>query len=165
MEERDRFDVLFHQHAPRLVRLAALLGADDPEDVAAEAFARLYAARRRLRRDDAAVIGYLNRIVVNQVRDRHRRLSVARRDAHLLTPPAASPDAIAGHADRQAVLEALSRLPSRQRETMVLRFWLDLPLGAIAELTGVSTGTVKSQLSRGMAALAASLDDSGEEQR
>ena len=43
------FDALFLGHARRVVRLAALLGADDPEDVAQEAFCRLYAARERLR--------------------------------------------------------------------------------------------------------------------
>lgn len=165
MEERDRFDVLFYQHASRLVRLAALLGADDPEDAAAEAFCRLYAARRRLRADDAAVVGYLNKIMVNHVRDRQRRAAVARRGAHLLTPPAGPPDAIASHADRQEVVAALAALPPRQREVVVLRFWLDLPLGQIADITGVSTGTVKSHLSRGMAALADRLDERGEEGR
>ena len=165
MQQRDRFDVLFHQHASRLVRLAALLGAEDAEDVAAEAFCRLYAARRRLRADDAGVVGYLNRIVVNQVRDRQRRDTVARRDAHLLASRATPPDPIASHADREAVLEALALLPQRQREVLVLRFWLDLPLGEIADLTGVSTGTVKSQLSRGLAVLADRLDQRGEEGR
>ncbi|HET7357539.1 MAG TPA: sigma-70 family RNA polymerase sigma factor [Nocardioidaceae bacterium] len=159
MEQRDRFDVLFGQHASRLVRLAALLGADDPEDVAAEAFCRLYAARRRLREDDAAVVGYLNRIVVNLVRDRQRRATVARRDAHLLVPRTLPPDAIASHADRRAVAEALARLPHRQREVVVLRFWLDLPLGQIADATGVSAGTVKSQLSRGLCTLAEVLEE------
>lgn len=165
MEQRDRFDVLFGQHASRLVRLGALLGADDPEDVAAEAFCRLYAARRRLRDDDAAVVGYLNRILVNLVRDRQRRATVARRDLHLLAPRALPPDPIATHADRRAVVEALARLPQRQREVVVLRFWQDLPLGEIADATGVSTGTVKSQLSRGLAVLADSLDERAEEGR
>ena len=45
------FDALFLGHARRVVRLAALLGADDPEDVAQEAFCRLYAARERLEDD------------------------------------------------------------------------------------------------------------------
>ena len=163
MQQRDRIDVLFHQHASRLVRLAALLGAEDPEDVAAEAFCRLYAARRRLREDDEGVVGYLNKIVVNQVRDRRRRATVARRDAHLLAPRSTAPDPIASHADREAVLEGLARLPHRQREVLVLRFWLDLPLGEIADAAGVSTGTVKSQLSRGLAALADRLHELGEE--
>ncbi|MGZ4504010.1 MAG: sigma factor, partial [Nocardioidaceae bacterium] len=64
----DDFGVLFFGHAARLVRLAALLGDDDPEDVAQEAFCKLYDARDRLRADEAAVVAYLNRIVVNEVR-------------------------------------------------------------------------------------------------
>jgi DNA-directed RNA polymerase specialized sigma24 family protein len=47
-DEPDRFGALFFAHAPRLVRLAALLGDDDPEDVVQESFCKLYAARGRL---------------------------------------------------------------------------------------------------------------------
>ncbi len=43
------FDAIYAGHVARLVRLAALLGAEDPEDVAQEAFVRLYAARSRVR--------------------------------------------------------------------------------------------------------------------
>src|SRR6476619_4014856 len=85
-EELDRFGALFFAHASRLVRLAALLGDDDPEDVVQESFCKLYAARGRLQAEDAKVVSYLNKIVVNEVRRRHRRQQVARRDAHLLTP-------------------------------------------------------------------------------
>ncbi len=60
----DQFTELFHAHAGRLVRLAALLGDQDPEDAAAEAFCKFYKARRRVTSDDRPV-GYLNRILVN----------------------------------------------------------------------------------------------------
>ena len=53
--------------------------------------------------------------------------------------------------ERQAVVDALGLVPQRQREALVLRFWLDLPVAEIAEVMGVRTGTVKSQLSRGLA--------------
>jgi RNA polymerase sigma factor (sigma-70 family) len=156
----DGFDALFFAHAGRLVRLAALLGAADPEDVVQEAFARVFAARSRLTGDGGA---YLTRVVVNEVRDRHRRLGVARRGAHLVARPDVAPEA---HdvGERAAVLAALARLPQRQREALVLRFWLDLPLGAIAETMGVRTGTVKSQISRGLDALHADLSDLDDEE-
>ena len=67
------FDGLFLAHASRVTRLAALLGADDAEDVAQEAFCNLYAARSRLRANESDVVAYLNRIVVNEVRSRARR--------------------------------------------------------------------------------------------
>jgi len=55
------------------------------------------------------------------------------------------------------VLQQLARLPQRQRETLVLRYWMDLPLGEIADVMGTRVGTVKSQLSRGLGAIGAAL--------
>lgn len=164
MDEDDGFGDLFVGHASRLVRLAGLLGDDDPEDVVQEAFCKLYRASSRLRGPESAVVAYLNRIVVNEVRDRHRRRSVARRDAHLVTtrdlaPP--GPDA----GDRRAVVEALAALPARQREALVLRYWLDLPIRDIAVAMGVRTGTVKSQISRGLTVLQVALGDATEVDR
>jgi RNA polymerase sigma-70 factor (sigma-E family) len=164
MDESEAFSTLFFAHASRLVRLAALLGDDDPEDVAQEAFCRLYGARGRLRRDDGEVSAYLSRIVVNQVRSRHRHRVVVRRDAHLLVTEAAD-DPTDRDGDRRAVLAALGGLPTRQREVLVLRFWLDLPLAQIAEVTGVRLGTVKSQLSRGVQTLGLILGDDTEGER
>jgi DNA-directed RNA polymerase specialized sigma24 family protein len=66
---------LFAARYPELVRLAGLLGADDPEDIAQEAFTRLM--RRRLPEPRAA-LGYLRAIVVNLTRNRHRHLRVVR---------------------------------------------------------------------------------------
>ncbi len=155
-DELDRFGALFFAHASRLVRLAALLGDDDPEDVVQESFCKLYSARGRLQAEDAKVVAYLNKIVVNEVRSRHRRRQVARRDAHLFTT-ADLADPTAVHGDRRAVVEALAGVSPRQREALVLRFWMDLPLAAIADAMGVRIGTVKSQISRGLDVVGAAL--------
>ncbi len=155
-DEPDRFGALFFAHAPRLVRLAALLGDDDPEDVVQDSFCKLYTARGRLRADDAEVVAYLNKIVVNEVRSRQRRRQVARRNAHLLTTVDMG-DHTAVHGDRRAVVEALAGVSPRQREALVLRFWMDLPLAAIADAMGVRIGTVKSQISRGLDVVGAAL--------
>ncbi len=158
---QDQFTALFHSHAGRLVRLAALLGDLDPEDAAAEAFCKFYKARQRLRTDDR-LVGYLNRILVNEVRDRHRRRSVERRDAHLLAVPDATPSSDLG--DHDVVVRALAALPQRQREALVLRYWLDLPVADIAVVMDTRVGTVKSQLSRGLDRLQAMLaaDEEGQ---
>ena len=50
-------------------------------------------------------------------------------------------------------MAALRRLPVRQREALVLRYYADLSEGEIAEAMGVSRGAVKSHTARGMAAL------------
>jgi RNA polymerase sigma-70 factor (sigma-E family) len=152
---QDQFTELFLAHAGRLVRLAALLGDQDPEDAAAEAFCKFYKARSRLRTDDR-LVGYLNRILVNEVRDRQRRRSVERRDAHLVAvPDTVGPAYDLG--DHDLVVRALGTLPHRQREVLVLRYWLDLPMADIADVMGVGVGTVKSQLSRGLDRLQATL--------
>jgi RNA polymerase sigma-70 factor (ECF subfamily) len=49
--------------------------------------------------------------------------------------------------------EALRRLRPDQREALVLRYYLDLPLEEVAAITGVAVGTVKSRLNRGIAAM------------
>lgn len=153
---REDFDALFYAHARRVTRLAALLGAEDPEDVAAEAFCRLYAARGRLKDDGAGVVAYLNKIVVNEVRDRARRRSLARARAHLVPGLTASDGA---DGIRVAVVAAVGALPTRQREAVVLRYWLDLPVNEVADAMGIRPGTVKSLVSRGLDTLEASLTD------
>ena len=66
------------------------------------------------------------------------------------------------HDDRQAVVEALAGVSARQREALVLRFWMDLPLAAIADAMGVRIGTVKSQISRGLDVVGAALREEAE---
>jgi RNA polymerase sigma factor (sigma-70 family) len=56
-------------------------------------------------------------------------------------------------ADRQAVMDALARLPQRQRACVVLRYFDDLSISEVAALLGVNEGTVKSQTSRGLVSL------------
>ena len=153
--ERDvDFDAVYVGHVARVVRLSALLGAADPEDVAQEAFCRLYAARARVREPE--LVAYLNRIVVNEVRSRARRHRVAADKRHLLRVADASPGPTG---ERAAVLVEMARLPQRQREALVLRYWLDLSYEQVAEAMGVATGTAKSQVSRGLKTLGAALGE------
>lgn len=71
--------------------------------------------------------------------------------------PGAAPDE-----DHVAVHAALRRLDRRQREAVVLRFWLDLSLAEIARVTRVPLSTAKTRLYRGMEALHALIEE-GEE--
>lgn len=158
------FRAIFDAEAARVVRLAALLGAADPEDVAQEAFVRLYAKRERLRAGTPDHVSYLNRIVVNLVRDRHRHATagarfqlLSRREAET---PTESAECIAiRSAEGRRVLDALAGLPPRRREAIVLRFWLDLPYAEIARAMGVSVGSAKSAVSRGVDDLSARLKE------
>ena len=149
---------LFRARYPEMVRLANLLGADDPEDIAQEAFARLLRKHGSLR-DPAAALAYVRASVCNLTRNRHRHLRVVR----LRTPAGHDEDSSEQVAmlreDHREVLTALAGLPPRRREAIVLRYWLDLSEREIAAAMGVSQGTVKSHVSRGMAALAQVLGD------
>ena len=149
---------LFRERYPEMVRLADLLGADDPEDIAQEAFARLIRRHGSLRDPDAAV-AYVRASVVNLTRNRHRHLRVVRRRALAATPSESCEQAAILREDHREVLAALADLPPRTREALVLRYWLDLSQREIAAAMGVSAGTVKSHVSRGLAALALALGD------
>jgi len=71
-------------------------------------------------------------------------------------PESASP--VAGPTeDRTAVQAALATLPAGQRAVLVLRYLCDLPIAEVAELLGLSTGTVKSQTNHGLIKLRAAL--------
>jgi RNA polymerase sigma-70 factor (sigma-E family) len=147
---------LYRDHRMRMVRLAILL-VDDPstaEDVVQEAFAGLHRHWSGLR-DEAAAVGYLRTAVVNGSRSVLRR----RRTARDYVPPhqvnARSAESLALlSAEHQAVVDALSTLPPRQREVLVLRYYGGLSEAEIAEATGISRGTVKSTASRAIDAVA-----------
>ena len=146
---------LYRTHRMRLVRLALLL-VDEPataEDVVQEAFTGLHRNWGNLR-DAAAALGYLRTAVVNGSRSVLRRRKTARE----YTPPhqvnARSAESLAMlTAEHQGVVRALSQLPPRQREVLVLRYYGDLSEAEIAEAAGISKGTVKSTASRALDAL------------
>ncbi|TCC34268.1 sigma-70 family RNA polymerase sigma factor [Kribbella speibonae] len=151
------FETLFRTEAGRLVRLAHLLGAEDPEDVVQEAFCRLYDVRRH--REVGNPAAYLNRIVVNEVRTRRRRKILSDRKVLYLVTAAPADEQVVLSESIRGLLRALDHLAPRQREALVLRYWLDLPLAEIADAMQVRVGTVKSLVSRGLARLATELED------
>ena len=147
---------LFRVRYPEMVRLADLLGADDPEDIAQEAFARLI-RKSDVVREPEAMVGYLRVIVCNLVRNRRRHLRIVRLRTPAGRDEPSSEQAVLLREEHREVIAALRKLPARSREALVLRYWLDLSEREIATTMGVAAGTVKSHVSRGRAALAAAL--------
>jgi RNA polymerase sigma-70 factor (sigma-E family) len=150
---------LFLTHQRRLVGLAALLVDDHEtaEDLVQEAFASLHRRLASLH-DHNAALTYLNRAVVNGARDRlrHRR---RRREDPRWTSPTPEPLASAEHTalardEREHLWRAVEALPTRQRQVLVLRYYLNQSEAEIAETLNVSAGSVKTHASRGLAALA-----------
>jgi RNA polymerase sigma factor (sigma-70 family) len=157
---------LFAARYLELVRLAGLLGADDPEDIAQEAFARLLRSYGSLR-DGSAALAYVRATVCNLTRNRRRHLRVARlrTPAERLDDVASSEQAVLVREEQREVIAALAALPARRREAIVLRYWLGLSVEEIAVAMGISAGTVKSQVSRGLSVLGTALEKTLEEGR
>ncbi len=151
---------LFASHRLSLVRLAVLLVDDveTAEDIVQDAFAGLHRRWGRLR-DHRVALAYLRTAVVNNSRSALRRRRTARRYLFPHQPDAPSAESHVVLADEhREVLAAVQRLPRRQREVLVLRYWSDLGEADIAETLGMSQGTVKSTASRAIAAVATMLE-------
>ena len=143
-----------------LVRIAALLLREvaAAEEVVQESFIAMHSSWRRLRDPDRA-LAYLRQSVVNRSRSALRRRKVEARHAPASMPDHASAEHGALEAiERQQVIRALHALPGRQREVLVLRYYLDLSEAQIAETIGISRGAVKSHASRGIATLRTTLE-------
>ncbi|MFF5204942.1 RNA polymerase sigma factor [Streptosporangium sp. NPDC000396] len=149
----------YRDHRLDLVRLAVLLVGDreTAEDVVQDVFARLH----RSWRPGVTTLAYVRTCVLNGSRSVLRRRAVALRRAERVTDlvDSAETAALIGESRRE-VLVALGRLPRRQREALVLRYYLDLPDAEIAEAMGVRESTVRSTTARALAKLLRELGDS-----
>lgn len=146
---------LYAQHYTSLVRLGTMLLRDvgAAEEVVQDSFVAMHGSWSRLREGDKA-LAYLRQCVVNRSRSVMRRRVVA--DKHAPTPGPDEPSAEHGalaRLENERVMACLRRLPTRQREALVLRYYGDLSEADIAAAMKVSKGAVKSHTSRGMAAM------------
>lgn len=146
---------LYSVHYVALVRLATMLLHDQgrAEEIVQDAFVSVHGRWRRLRAPDKAV-AYLRTAVVNRARSelRHRKV-VARHEPQPPGTTASAESHVLARAQREAMLAALDELSDRQREVLILRYYLDLSESEIAATLRISRGAVKSHSSRGIAAL------------
>jgi len=141
-----------------LLRYAVMLTGDphQAQDLVQETMVRVQLNWRRVVRADSPE-RYVRRMLTNQYVD-WKRGSWMRR-VLLRGEPDESLPASVDHAqsavDRDQIWSWLSRLPRRQRATLVLRYYEDLPDAEIAEILGCAVGTVRSSISRALATLRA----------
>lgn len=166
--DRDaEFSAFVSAHGPVLVRTAWLLCGERArgEDLAQQALVRTYLAWPRL----TDPLAYARRAIatarIDAWRLRRREVLVAPDDLVVACRPASgaaggSPEG--PHAERDLLLRALRTLPAQQRRIVVLRYLVDLPEAEVAQMLGVSDGTVKSTLSRGLDRLRGVLGEPGE---
>lgn len=118
------------------------------EDLVQSTFVRLYRGWARVRRD--SVDAYSRRILVNAFLSGRRRY---RRESVVSVVPDHPTCVDTDVADRLTLHQVLDTLAPRQRAVVVLRYLEDLSVAEVADLLGVTEGTVKSQAARGLAAL------------
>lgn len=154
-------DALYRAHYLALVRLAVQLVDDveSAEDVVQDVFAALH------RRGDLTALDdpkrYLTSAVVNRARSALRRRRVARAFRPAREQPVEAADASSLRAaERARVLAALGRLPRRQREVVVLRYYADLPVREVAAVLRIAPSAVSSSLSRALTSLTKHLEAS-----
>jgi RNA polymerase sigma-70 factor (sigma-E family) len=165
LDEPD-FDSYVRASGPRLKRLAFLLTGDvyTAEDLLQSAYAKVLPRWRQVSRYDNPD-AYVRRVMVSIRTSWWRRL----RDREVLTGElpdrlqgpgvgsAPGRDVAADEGEIDRVLRALRTLPRRQQVAVVLRHYCDLSEAETAAVMGISAGGVKSQTSKGLAALRVTL--------
>lgn len=147
------------QYAP-MVRLAsALLGnRAQAEEVVQEAFVKIEPHLARLEPDGQ--VPYLRRCVMNGARSAVRRDRAKKRQPVLVRETAASPeDRAVQRDDQERLLAVLDRLPMRQRQCLVLRYYDGRSDAEVADALGISLGSAKTHIRRGLEALKTNLEE------
>jgi RNA polymerase sigma factor (sigma-70 family) len=157
---RDEVRELHEAHAPGLFKLAGLLvgNSASAEDIVQEAF--LAYLRAVPGPEPGKELAYLRRTVVNLAHGHHRGLARLRRvrlDA-VADHPSAEAEVAVTHRRRQ-IVSAIRNLPARQRDSVVLHYFTGLTDNEIAEVLGISSGSVKTHLHRARATLAKRLEE------
>ncbi|MFC0038027.1 RNA polymerase sigma factor [Actinomadura rayongensis] len=154
---------LYRDHRVEFVRIGMLLVGDraTAEDVLHDVFLRMQLRPPHLA-DDTKLLAYARAAILNGCRMALRRRRLIRRLSEPHRPPVWSAEsAVILDEDRRTVLRALHRLPRRQREALVLRYYLELSDQESAEAMGVKAGTVRSTVARALAALGRELGEEG----
>lgn len=141
------------RHRPALMRFATVLTGQAwlADDLVSDVLGRAYERWDRIG-PMAEPNAYVRRMIVNDYVSWHRRLARTAPRAEV-EPVEALPDATVEHAARDAMIQLLAQLPRRQRTAVVLRYYLGLPDADIAHHLGCREGTVRSLISRALAAL------------
>ncbi|MGH2683438.1 MAG: RNA polymerase sigma factor [Actinomycetota bacterium] len=143
MPDATGFEQFYRENLARIVRACALVTLDRSvaEEVAAEAFARTWSRWGVIRSEDHAggyVFKTAMRLCAREVR-RRRRVGVI---------PTALEDTPERALDRHDVQQALSSLPLRQRQVVVLRDWAGFETAEVGRLLGMRPSTVRVHLAR-----------------
>ena len=118
------------------------------EDLAQEAFLRVYRGLHTWRRD-AAFSTWLFAVATNCYRSELRRIPPMTETLDLLAMVGSDADPSSNSDRHEAIRQAVLALPARYREAIVLFYFHEMDISAAARSLGLPEGTVKTRLSRG----------------
>jgi RNA polymerase sigma-70 factor (ECF subfamily) len=163
--EREAFDRLVVRYQRDVYRLCYRYVNDheDANDLAQEVFLKAWRAIGRFR-GDSSFATWLYRIAVNAcLNHRALRRPLTQELPEALPDPARGAEARVVHEDEaERVREAVSRLPDKQRATLILKVYQELSHEEVAQILGTTVGTVKSNLFHALANLRRLLAERGE---
>ncbi len=144
--------------APRLLKAAWLICGDphQAEDLVQSAMVKVYLRWSRLR--EGSPLAYARRCLLTTHIDTYRR--TGRETSVADIPDLGSHDR--SWDDTDEVVRLLATLPLRERQVVVMRHYAGLPEAHVADLLGISIGTVKSSASRGLTRLRQALHPTGD---
>lgn len=139
---------------PSLLRTAYLLTGDrhSAEDLVQTSLAKLYLSWDKVQKREL-VDGYVRRIMVNENSSLWRRAWKRREVSTDTVPDGHAVTDRHDHGERSALWDFVQTLPRKQRAVIVLRYYEELSEAEVAEILGISVGTVKSQASRALASM------------
>jgi RNA polymerase sigma-70 factor (ECF subfamily) len=145
--------------SPRLFAVAHRILRDfhQAEDATQQALVLIWRDLAKLS-DPEKIDAWAYRVLVNACYRESRRRRRLPKDMHVLGTEAVTDDSQGVVADQDMLRRAFDRLPADQRAVLVLQYYVELELGAIAELLGIPLGTVKSRASHARSALRAALE-------
>ena len=176
--DQDAFNILAQKYSGRAYQIAyGVLGnREDAEEVAQDAFVRIYRALPKFR-GDSELSTWMYRIIINLARNKHRWNRVrgagknfsidapidnGRGDGELtidLPDQGMAPDQISLYNElKEKTKQAMAKLPESYREAVILRTVKGLSYEEIAEVLGCKVGTVKSRIARGREEIRNNLD-------
>ncbi|HVD00317.1 MAG TPA: sigma-70 family RNA polymerase sigma factor [Candidatus Dormibacteraeota bacterium] len=167
MPERPEFEDLYREFLPRIYGfcLAQLRNAAEAEDVTAQVFTKAYQAYGRFEPQAATPAAWLFRIARNALLDFHRRSGVRERTLEAAGRELGEDRDPARLAEERVLfgdlLEAVRRLPDRQREVIALRHRSDLGFLEIGRLMDCSEDAAKMLYHRALKALRTELREDG----
>lgn len=144
-----------HERQLYYIAVGMVTDAQEAEDVWQNTVLRAWQGIRKLRKPES-FRQWLTRLLFNEAKRSLRKRKLAP------TPLAVLPERLVPRAEVEEYLlihACLQRLPEKQRQAVMLRYWLDMSLQEIGEALGVPLSTAKTRLYQGVASLKVMLQE------